>query len=94
MHSVLVNGINTSSDNRGMVLLTHQASKSRRTGILGQFMILNMAYRVIALSSILGAFIFGALLHSGIQYVENGAKIEMLISLPISALKEIKVSDI
>jgi hypothetical protein len=49
-------------------------------------MILNAAYRAIALLSLTGAFIFGALINSGVQYVENKAVAEFLIDQPIEAL--------
>lgn len=55
-------------------------------------MILNMAYRGIALLSLMGAFIFGALINSGVSYVETKAVAEFLQNQPIEALTNIVVS--
>jgi len=91
MYSFLVNSFNSDISDRGVVFLAHQTSKSRSSGILGQSMILNNAYRAIALLSLIGAFIFGALINSGVQYVENKAVAEFLIDQPIEALTYIVV---
>ena len=92
MHSVLVNNSNSNSGDRGVVFKPHPASKGSRTSVLGQSMMLNNAYRVIALLSLMGAFIFGALIDSGVRYVENMAVAGFLEKQPLSALTNMVVT--